>query len=110
MKKKLILYPDRPVIQQSFVGIKSVTVPDQSLSLMTIIKRFTRGESLPIEKAGIYETRFGDLEKLQHADLTEKFEKVNEIKEAVKAHNKRQQAKHKEPDKPAPDPIEDPTK
>jgi len=78
------------------------------MSLHEIIRRFTRGEALPIEKTGVYETRFGDLEKMRDGDLTEQVEHIEYIKESVKAHNKRTKAKaEQKPPEPKP---EDPAK
>jgi len=85
----LTLYPKVIVKGQSFVGCKVITVPDQSLSLAEIIRRFTRKEALPIEKEGTYETRFGDLEKIRDSDLTEQAEHIEHIKEAHKTYVKR---------------------
>lgn len=84
------MYPPVPVVGKSFKGVKRCTVPNQSLSLREIVKRFVRRESLPISKEGLYETRFGDLEKLSHADITEKLERVEELKAQIKAFNDRQ--------------------
>lgn len=90
MKKKLILYPAVARRPQSYLGIKSETVPDQAMSLHEIIRRFTRGESLPIEHRGVYETRFPDLEKLRDADIFERQEQIEYIRESVAAFEKRQ--------------------
>lgn len=120
-QKKLVLYPKVVVAGQKFKGVKKVTVPSQSMSLAEILKRFTRKESLPVEKDGVYEDRFGDLEKLKHEDITVRHEKVEEIKSAVRAHNKRVKDKHEQEQKekeekekagkasPAPVPPDKPT-
>lgn len=73
----------RPVKDQpkSFKGVKSITVPNQSMTLKEILRRFIRREALPIEKQGTYETRMGDLEKLAQQDITVQMERVQEIKE-----------------------------
>lgn len=92
-KKQLVLYPDVKVYSKSYKGVKKVTVPSQSMSLHEILRRFTRKEALPIEKDGVYETRFGDLEKLGREDMTVQHEKVEEIKIAVDKHNKREREK-----------------
>lgn len=81
---KLILYPKVEVKPESFKGRKTVTVPNQSMSLQTILKRFTRRESLPIEKEGFYDDRFGDVEKLQHEDITVRMERADNLKKWVK--------------------------
>lgn len=74
------LYPIVKVIGQDFSKEKSVTVPQQSMTLREIIKRFVRGESLPISKEGTYEERMGDLEKLARADITVQMERVDWLK------------------------------
>lgn len=83
MKKILRLYPEVKVLGQSFVGVKRVTVPNQSLSLRDILQRFVRRESLPVLQEGFYEDRFGDLEKIKEEDITQKHERVNELKDVV---------------------------
>lgn len=77
---KLILYPKVQSKVIDFSKSKNVTVPNQSMSLQEIIRRFTRKESLPIEKEGTYEDRFGDLEKLSRQDITVRLERAGEIK------------------------------
>lgn len=74
---------------QSFKGVKRVVVPKQSMSLGEIVKRFIRRESLPSLKEGLYEERFGDLEKLTRKDITEKMEKVEELRKQIAEFNKR---------------------
>jgi len=59
----LRLYPPVKVTGQSFKNVKRIVLPSQSMTLREIIKRFIRKESLPIEKDGIYEDRYEDLEK-----------------------------------------------
>ena len=68
---------------QSFVFVKAVTVPNQAMTLQDVLKRFVRREPVAIEKQGIYEERFGDLEKLSHADPVIQQEKVAEWKEVT---------------------------
>lgn len=78
---------------QSFTGVKRCTVPNQSLTLQEIVKRFIRRESLPISKEGVYEDRFGDLEKLAKADIIEQMAKVEELKSQIKAFQDREKAR-----------------
>lgn len=93
-KKKCVLYPSNiEYVVKSYKGVKKVTVPSQSMSLREILIRFTRKESLPVEKEGVYETRFGDLEKLKHEDIVVQREKIDEIATAVSSHNKRERDK-----------------
>jgi len=75
------LYPKVARKARSFKGIKEVTMPDQSMSLREIIKRFVRKESLPIQQQGFYEDRFGDLEKLAHEDIVIQLQRATEIKD-----------------------------
>lgn len=56
-----------------------MVVPDQSMGLKEIIKRFIRKESLPIQKQGFYEDRFGDLEKMANEDIVVQLERAKEI-------------------------------
>lgn len=69
---------------------KKIVVPNQSLSLRQIVQRFVRRESLPLHKPGIYEERFGDLEKLSTADITVRMDKVEELKAQIAAFEKRE--------------------
>lgn len=87
------LYPNVKVTGQSFRGVKRTVVPNQSMSLREILQRFVRRESLPIVHEGQYESRFGDLEKLNNEDITVKHERAQELKESISAFNKRQKAK-----------------
>jgi len=74
------LYPSRPSKGQSFVGVKRCVVPNQSMTLQEILRRFVKREELPIARKGMYEERFGDLEKLSKADITVQMEEVERIK------------------------------
>ena len=74
------LYPVVKVQRKSFKDVKRVTVPNQSLSLQEIISRFIRRESLPVSKEGVYEERFGDLEKIAHEDILVQMEWAKEIR------------------------------
>jgi len=77
------LYPKVVVVGQSFVNVKSVVIPSQSMSLQEIINRFTRREALPIEKNGIYNEFAGDLEKMAREDITERHERAAEMKARI---------------------------
>lgn len=59
------------------------------MSLREIVKRFVRRESLPVSKEGHYEERFGDLEKLKHADITVQMERIQELKAQIAKWNER---------------------
>lgn len=67
----------------SFKKVKRVTLPNQCMSLREIIKRFVRHEALPVLQEGVYEDRFGDLEKLAKADITEQLEEADRLKNVV---------------------------
>lgn len=100
--KKIILYPTVTVIGQDFKNVKVVTVPNQSMSLREIIQRFTRKESLPIEKDGIYVEGLGDLEKMDKADIQEKREAYERVKSNVSKIKKQIEDKEEEKKKRAP--------
>lgn len=96
MIKILRLYPSVKVTGQSFKKVVRRVMPNQSMSLREIVARFTKRESLPLSHEGFYEERFGDLEKHLHEDITEKVDRVNELKSTVskgrKAEKERQEA------------------
>lgn len=96
-KKRIVrLYPEIKVKGQSFKKVKTVTVPNQSMTLKEILKRFIRKESLPVQQEGIYEERMGDLEKMDKMDIVDKMEIVDEIKsdmEKVTKHRKKEEEK-----------------
>lgn len=87
------LYPTVKVKGQSFNGVKEMTVPSQSMSLKEIIRRFVRRESLPISKEGFYSEQMGDLEKISNADITEQFERVEQLKQNIKTGQQRYEEK-----------------
>lgn len=86
MKFKKGAIPEEPDKGVDFSNEKSIVVPDQAMSLQTILEKFTRGEELAIGM----DSEFGDdnldnplnvdLEKLATADLTEKAEFVEELR------------------------------
>jgi len=83
MRKQWHLYPNREIVGQDFSNEKPVVVPNQSMTLKEILRRFVRRESLPIERQGIYAEGFGDLEKIVHEDFTVQEERLNEVKKKV---------------------------
>lgn len=89
MERVVRLYPPFKVKGQSFKGVKRQVVPNQSLSLREIVKRFVRREQLPVNHEGLYEERFGDLEKISKQDIVEQMQRVEELKSQIKAFNKR---------------------
>lgn len=77
---------------QSFVGEKRCVLPNQSMTLQEIIRRFVKKESLPIEMQGVYNDTYDyDLEKLGKADITIREEVVAELKVKV-AEGRRKEA------------------
>lgn len=99
--RTLKLYPEVKVTPgRDWKTVKRCTVPNQSLSLREIVQRFVRRESLPISQVGLYEERFGDLEKLSKADIVERLDKVEELKTQIAAFQLREKerlAKKAEP-------------
>lgn len=93
---KVRLYPPVKVIGKSFKNSVRHTVPMQSMSLREIVKRFVRRESLPQFKEGMYEDRFGDLEKLKKEDLVVQYERLEELRSQLKAMKKRIEDKEQE--------------
>lgn len=94
-------YPDRPVPGKSFKGVKKLTVPNQSMSLQEIIRRFTRNESLPIKQQGVYDTRFGDIEKIAKMDIYDQHEHMKAHRTMLKAWEKELTKKSEPPAPPA---------
>lgn len=93
LEANIRLYPSVQVTGQSFKKVKRCVVPNQSMSLREIIKRFIRRESLPVHQEGSYEERFGDLEKLSKADIVVQMEKVDELKSQLDGIRKREKAR-----------------
>lgn len=84
-KAKINLYPSAQRYKRKDQQWgKKQTVPNQSMSLQEIIKRFTRKEALPLEKEGVFEDRFGDLEKLSREDITVRHERARQLKDWAK--------------------------
>lgn len=78
------LYPEVEVSRQSFKRVKRVTVPNQSMSLREVLRRYVRREPLPGSNDGVYEERFGDLEKMAKADIVVQMEHVEDLKAKIK--------------------------
>lgn len=79
------LYPNVVVKGQSFKGVKITVVPNQSMTLKEIIKRFIKHESLPIIKEGTYSDKQDlDLEKFIQEDIVVRHELVEDHKQKVK--------------------------
>lgn len=105
MEKKLRLYPSRTVKAQLFKGVKVNTLPNQSMSLKEVLRRFTRRESIPLAKDIFYEQRFGDLEKFQHEDIFVQEERIKELRAFGERIKKQEEERKKQKD---PVPPKDP--
>lgn len=98
LKFKSIALP-KPSEGLSFLGVKELVVPDQSMSLEYILKRFTRGEPLPVGQNVQYGSEMEsdfldvDLEKLAASDLVDKAEYVEKLQEVKAAYEKQQKAR-----------------
>lgn len=90
-------YPKVIVKGQSFYGVKKKVVPNQSMTLKDIIKRFIKHESLPVIKEGFFAETDGDvdLEKFVHEDPTVKHDILQQQKERVKGHKAKADDEHK---------------
>lgn len=84
------LYKPVKVVGQRFDQTKVVVVPNQSMTLKEIIRRFVRKESLPVHQEGIYEDRMGDLEKIANEDIFDKHERASALKSKLKKQQDRQ--------------------
>lgn len=93
--KKLRLYPDVIVTGQSFKGVKVSVVPDQSMSLAEIIKRFIRKESLPVLREGVYNEDLGDIEKMAHEDITVTEDRGRALRSEIERVDKASKARKK---------------
>lgn len=79
---------------------KKITVPNQSLSLKEILRRFVRNETVPVGKDTSYATYADvDLEKIQHADLVDRaafIGKLSEISRLYQIQEKKKQLEAEE--------------
>lgn len=93
------LYPKREQVFYSFTHCKRETVPGQALSLREIVRRFIRRESLPVGvNDGVYEERFGDLEKFAREDMFDQTQRADEWRSHVRKFNERSQEPKPKPD------------
>lgn len=101
MKFNSISLPD-PSKGMDYSKVKSQVVPNQSMSLAEILARFTRGEPLAVgqpveygqqEDVVDYNPLHADLEKIAHADLTEKDEFRAELAKIAKEYERQQAEK-----------------
>jgi len=68
---------------QLFKGVKVMVLPNQTMSLKEMLRRFVRREVLPVEKQGIYYESDYDLEKLAKEDRVDQEAILSEMKEVV---------------------------
>lgn len=68
LSKVVTLFPTRKPRAISFKHVTKKTVPNQSMTLKTILKKYTRGEPVSQVAASFFETRFGDLSKFYNMD------------------------------------------
>jgi len=80
----------------------------QSMSLREIIRRFIRKEALPIERQGIYEDRFEDLEKLGKQDITVQMERAEDLREKIDTAEKKVKARAEKAKETPPPPLPSP--
>lgn len=67
---------------------KKLVVPNATMSLAEMLRRFVRREVLPVERKGTYVETDYDLEKIPHMDIVEREELLEEFK-AVTAKKKK---------------------
>lgn len=72
---------------------KKTVIPNQSMSLEEILKRFTRGETLDIGREPQYHESADDLEKISNADLVDKQEFVDKLKDTQREYSKQEKRK-----------------
>lgn len=105
---KLVLYNPPPRVSQDCSGWSQHTVPNQSLSLREIIKRFVRREPLPMSKEGTYFEGDYDLEKLGSSDITEKHEVLEDLKKDTERKKRKVEDLNRPPASPDPNPLSSP--
>jgi len=76
----------------------------ENRDLVKDIRRFVRREPLPVYTEGVYETRFGDLEKQAKLDITEQQEIAADLRAKISDFQKREQEKAEKAKKP-PEPV-----
>lgn len=96
MKYKGTAIPKTPDIGVSYAHVIDKAVPSQSMTLLEILERFTRGEKLPIGKEGNYHDGPHDLEKLAHADLVDRGDFITEMRETQNAYKKQERKKQRD--------------
>lgn len=80
LKFRAIAFPATSV-GTSFKDVKKAVIPDQSIGLEKLLKRFTRGESMPVLHQGNYGVVGNyDLEKMKFLDPVERGEIIESMK------------------------------
>lgn len=79
----------------SRTSAEKLVVPNQSMSLLEILTRFTRGEQLPVGKDVVYHESDEDIEKLKHMDLVDRAEYIEKLEQTKKTYEKQERDKEK---------------
>lgn len=74
---------------------KKLTVPDQSMDLKEILRRFVRNEPVAVGREGVYVESEDDLEKVAHLDLVEKDEFIAQQKEKQRRYDRQEKEKER---------------
>lgn len=93
MRYKSLACPGQS-IGMVYNGIK-IVVPNQSMSLKEILERFSRNEELPIGKDVSFDDGDDDLEKIAHADLVDRDEYVDQLKNTQQVYKRQEAQKEK---------------
>lgn len=75
---------------QDYSKVVKRTQPNQSMSLQTILERFTRNEPLSIGKDVSYSESEDDLEKLIHLDPVDRAAYIRKMQEVQDKYNQQQ--------------------
>lgn len=93
MKFKSIAIPEP---SEGFrITAKKAVVPNMSMSLEEILRRFTRGEKLAIGNDGNFDDGDDDLEKISHMDMVDREEFADKLKHTRQAWEKQEKQKQK---------------
>lgn len=107
MRQQVMLYDPAPE-ELHYADGPIHTVPNQSMSLKEILRRFIKREALPVEKEGVYFESEYDLEKLRHEDITVKHEVLAEVKKDVERKKRKVEEFNRPPASPDPKPVDPP--
>lgn len=73
---------------------KKLVVPNATMSLHEMLRRFVRREQLPVEKAGSYFESDYDLEKVSKMDRVDQEEILSEMKQKTATAKKKAQTEY----------------